>query len=398
MAANYRRRLSLRVASLATLLLLGACAQTPAGGAPAAPGQAARQSPPAPAAAASGSAPAAVAPAWQTQWEQVLAAARQEGRVTVAGAYGPRAQDAAREFAKKHPDITVEYTGITARDILPRILAERRADQYLWDLFIGGAPSGFSLKAEGAFEPIRPALILPDILDNAKWQGGFDDGYMDTEGQFVYAFSNFVNTLVLVNRQAIPESELSSVEQLLDPKWRSRMSFNDPRENGAGSNAASVWLLLKGDDWLSQLYRQEPVVTRDVRQQVEWVVRNRYPITIGPSAEPINEFRREGFGAELSWLAPQSPLATKSEPAFNNVMLMNRAPHPNAAKVFLNWLLSQEGQAVWVEHTQINSRRLDVTGPPETAPRPGVQYVNPSKEDHLPYLDRAKQLARTVLP
>jgi iron(III) transport system substrate-binding protein len=387
------------IGALLVALLLAACAPARPAAQPAPAAPAASSAPPAAVAQATDrQAPAqASVPAWQAEWEQVLAAAREEGKVVVAGPYGPRAHDAAREFQKKYPEITLEYTGVTARDIYARILTERRAEQYLWDLFIGGSTSGFALRNEGTFDPIRPALILPEVVDSSKWLGGFEDGFMDKEAQYVYAFSAFVNTLVLVNRQAIPESELSSVDQLLDPKWRGRMSFNDPRENGAGSNGASVWLALKGEDWLRQLYQQDVTITRDLRQQVEWVVRNRYPITLGPSAEPINEFRRQGFDAELSWLAPQSEQATKAEPAFNNAMLVNRAPHPNAAKVFLNWLLSQEGQAIWVARTEINSRRLDVPGPPETAPKPGVQYVNPAREDHAPHVEKAKDLAKEVI-
>jgi hypothetical protein len=155
--------------------------------------------------------------------------------------------------------------------------------------------------------------------------------------------------------------------------------------------------MLKGEDWLRRLYQQDIALVRDQRQQIEWVVRNRYPIGIGPSAEPITEFRNEGFEAELSWLAPHHESTSKLTSAFNNVSLMNRAPNLNAAKLYLNWLLSAEGQAVWAHSLEANSRRLDVAGPAETMPRPDVNYINPSTEDNTAYLNRAMELAKATL-
>jgi iron(III) transport system substrate-binding protein len=175
------------------------------------------------------------------------------------------------------------------------------------------------------------------------------------------------------------------------------MSWHEPRENGSGSQAAGYWMLLKNEDWLRQLFEQDLTTTRDNRQQVEWVIHNRYPIALGPGTEAINEFRRNGFDKEITRLEHGTPLGSRLTTGFDNVMLVNRAPHPNAARVYLNWLLSQEGQASWVRITELNSRRLDVGGPPETAPRPGVTYLNNSKEEYLPYIDKAIELAKNVL-
>jgi ABC-type Fe3+ transport system substrate-binding protein len=84
-------------------------------------------------------------------------------------------------------------------------------------------------------------------------------------------------------------------------------------------------------------------------------------------------------------------------PGFGNVMLINRAPHPNAAKLYINWLLSQEGQTAFATITQRNSRRLDVQGLPETTPRPGVEYVIINREENQPNIATAMDLAKTII-
>ena len=83
--------------------------------------------------------------------------------------------------------------------------------------------------------------------------------------------------------------------------------------------------------------------------------------------------------------------------AFGNLALLNRAPHPNAAKVFINWGLSREGQTAWVQIVERNSRRLDVPNDPHFTPKAGTTYVTIDHEDTVRYRDDAAALAREIL-
>ncbi len=341
--------------------------------------------------------PGAAQPAL-TEWDQVVAAARREGTVVVAGPPGELYRQALLAFMEQFPGISVEYTSQSGRDLAPRIGAERTAGQYLWDVFIGGAGDGiFSLKPQAALDPLKSALLLPDVLDDRQWLGGFADGWMDKD-ELVYGFQGDLSQHVLVNRAAVPESELSAVEQLMDPKWAGKVSLNDPRTPSAGSGIAGYWYLVKGEDWLRDLFRTDLTVTRDLRQQVEWLIRERYPIAIGGDVTILQSFQSDGLGSQVKTLAPESQLGSRLTPGSGNLMLFNRAPHPNAARVYVNWLLSQVGQRRWVEITQRNSRRMDVPGPPETAPQPGSSYILFNKEEHQPYISRGMEIAQTVLP
>jgi iron(III) transport system substrate-binding protein len=377
-----------------TAILLGvlaACAPS-AGPAPAAAPRASE-------ATAAQSAPASAAPAnGPSEWDRLLAAARQEGKVVVVGPPGEVYRNALVDFQTHFPEIAMEYAGLSGRDFNPRVLSERAAGQYLWDVLVGGPESvNLELKPAGALEPVKPALVRPDILDDSKWLGGFDAGFMDREKQYTYGFQGDLSQHVWVNREVIPESELSTVEQVTDAKWKGKISWNDPTSAGSGSAIAGYWLLLKGEDWLRSLYLQDVVTTRDLRQQVEWVVRGRYPIAIGGDSTSLLGFQQQGLGTQVKTLAKDSQLGGRLSPGFGNVMLLNQAPHPNAARVYVNWLLSREGQTSFATTTERNSRRLDVPGLPETTPRPDVEYVIINREENQPNIARAMDLAKATI-
>src|SRR5262249_51296655 len=174
------------------------------------------------------------------------------------------------EFEKAYPDVQLELTGMAGRDSVTRILGERRADQYLWDAYVGGPSSAIDgFKAADALDPLRPALLLPEILDDSKWYGGFDDGFTDRDGQYVYAHRGDIAFSVYVNRDRVPEAELSRVEDLTAPQWKGKLSWQDPTVAGTGSVIAGHLYMVKGEEWFRQLMAQEPVVTRDQRQQVD---------------------------------------------------------------------------------------------------------------------------------
>ena len=111
--------------------------------------------------------------AWQEEWERTLAAAKREGTVAVTGPGGTDARDVLTQPFKKKYGISVEFYGGSGRVISPRVLNERRARQYLWDVYIGGATTALSnLIPAGAFKPLDPTFILPEVKDPKSWRGG----------------------------------------------------------------------------------------------------------------------------------------------------------------------------------------------------------------------------------
>ncbi len=103
--------------------------------------------------------------AWQEEWERTLAAARREGMVAVTGPGGTAARDVLTTHFKKKYGISVEFFGGSGRVISPRVLNERRARRYLWDVYVGGATTALTtLIPGGSFDPLEPTLVLPEVI------------------------------------------------------------------------------------------------------------------------------------------------------------------------------------------------------------------------------------------
>jgi ABC-type Fe3+ transport system substrate-binding protein len=171
----------------------------------------------------------------------------------------------------------------------------------------------------------------------------------------------------------------------------------DPRTRSGGGAVAGYLLMTLGEDYLRKLFAQDIMITQEIRQQVEWLVRGRYPISLGMNASAFEEFQSLGLGRNVKPLLPDSQFGTRINIDGGSVMLYNRAPHPNAAKVYANWLLSRQGQTAWSRHTKECSRRLDVTEcPAEKRLKPDRQYLDIDREAVRPFQARAQEIATEI--
>lgn len=338
---------------------------------------------------------------WQKEWEKVLAAAEKEGQVNIGGPPGDIYRLALMEmFQKRYPKIKVEWDGAEGRVKIPRILRERQSGIFNLDLYIGGSGSPLAaLKPIGAFDPLRPELILPDVFDDKKWHSGLNAGFVDQEKRFIYAFDGTTQDLVYVNWDLVSKSEFKSFKELLDPKWAGKIVWEDPRREGSGLNTSLLFFLSYGEDFLRKLLTEQKIVfTLDRRQLAEWVVRGKYPIGISLPEDHLKIFLEKGLGKNVQPIEDPTLMKAYSQ-GFGSVAVFNRRPHQNAAKVYLNWLLAQEGQSSWVTNSfGRNSRRVDVPpGDPKNVLRPNVDYKNTQAEEFIPKRNDMMKLAKELI-
>ena len=111
-------------------------------------------------------------PAWQAEWERTVKAAEEEGQLTVyIAGYGALIDSGL--FQKAYPKIKVTSVTGSGTQLAPRIVAERRAEKYLADVYSGGGTSLYqNLYLGKMLDPIKPALILPEVVDPTKWWEG----------------------------------------------------------------------------------------------------------------------------------------------------------------------------------------------------------------------------------
>ncbi len=336
------------------------------------------------------------APAASGAWEQTVIAARKEGAVVISASSSELLRQVLLEFERDYPGIKIAYESGNARDFWSRLIKEREAGRYLWDLRIGGvSAAAYQAKDHGVLDPIAPALMLPEVVDDGEWLGGVQSLFADREKKYALHFNGSLFAGVIVDREAVPEALFKSPKDLLGANFRGKILIQDPRgAGGAGSYALAGFLLQYGEDFVRRLLtRQDLVVVENKRQMAEWVIRKRYPIAIGMGTDTLPQFREQGLGKNLK-AVPGDDITGDA------VMLLNQAPHPNAAKVYVNWLLSRKTQARLAEVAKLNSRRADVApGNPELAldPKRVKYYVDVADEENVDARLKVQQLAKEFL-
>jgi len=153
-----------------------------------------------------------------------------------------------------------------------------------------------------------------------------------------------------------------------------------------------------GDDIIRRFWKdQEVVLSRDIRQMTEFMVRGRYAMGIGAVRDVIlPEFLAEGLGRNLKHLELDGieHVSGGSDLAY----IFNRPPHPNAAKLFVNWILTKEAQDLWSRHASINSRRVDLPpANPEAVATPGKKYIKIDSEELVDEVQKTQDIAKAVL-
>jgi iron(III) transport system substrate-binding protein len=268
-----------------------------------------------------------------------------------------------------------------------RLLAERRADKYIADVVSSGAnPNYQQFYHAKALDPIKPALLLPEIIDQSKWYQRKHQ-YSDPEGQYVF---NYVGSAtygaVNYNTKAVDTKEFKSYWDLLNPKWKGKIEARDIREAGPGAGNTRFFYYHPdlGPSFIRKLFGDmDLTLFRDFRQGPDWLATGKYAICFFCDADvlkqqglPVDTFGPQAF-KEGGGLVQQ----------FGTLALVNRAPHPNAAKVFINWLLSRKGQIALQKRTSsaespADSLRIDI-------PKDDVPYMN-RRLDGIRYLDTGK--------
>jgi iron(III) transport system substrate-binding protein len=350
------------------------------------------------AAAAGGLALTSRAAASTPEWGQTVAAAKKEGKVVVNTFPGDGYKRALAAFTQAYPEIKLEHTGLHSQDFAPRILQERKAGIFTWD--VATIPTSTALQVlrpAGVWDPVKPAIILPDVKDDAAWEGGFERGLAVVKDRaLTYGFVAARAAGIAVNVDLVKDAPLKSLTDLLDPRWKGKLLLPDVRVMGDAFWPMTGARLTLGDDIIKRLYvDQEPVLSRDTRQIAEFMVRGRYPIALAVNPLLLGQFQKQGLGKSVKLMhLPEIDVVSFS----STLWLVNRAPHPNAARLFVNWLLGKDAQVHWAKEVEQNSRRTGVEpGNPHLLPPKGAKLFQVDAEENLPEVVKTQDIAKAVI-
>lgn len=294
--------------------------------------------------------------AWQVEWDKTLEAARKEGKVTISIPASADMRKQVEENFKKRHGIEVEVFTARGSTAVRRMADEFKAGVRYFDLHIGGSSSAVSgMLDEGILDPIEPWLVLPEVKDPKQWWGGHM--WVDNAKRYIYMFQAYLTESIWHNTDLVKASELRSYDDLLNPKWKGKIGYLDPRTPGAGdSNWAFMWDA-KGEEYLRKLAAQDLLIGRDQRVLAENLAKGRVAIMVGLTYYTYVPFIKAGLPLKALPTLKEGTYATGGS---GNLAVVKSPAHPNAAKVFVNWLLSREGQEIVSRSLGQSTRRLDV--------------------------------------
>ncbi|MBI4329692.1 MAG: extracellular solute-binding protein [Chloroflexi bacterium] len=316
---------------------------------------------------------------WQQDWEKTLAAAKREGGLTIyiSGAAGTR--EAIGKAFKEKFGLEIEWVVGQSAQLTEKILQERRAGLFLADVTMGSTTNQIAvLKPQGHIVPTKPVLVLPEVLDKNLWFGG-DIPWLDNEKMYVMNSILAPAQDITMNTSMVKPEEIKSYNDLLNPKWKGNFVMMNPTLSVRPFTQVA---LLLGENWWRQFVSTvDPVMVDVDRQAAEWIARGKYPLGIVARDDVLEEFVQAG--------APVARAGYMKEGNFLGggaigTSILDRAPHPNAAKLYANWYFSKDGGLVLSKAVAGQSARLDVPTAhlrPQSIRDPSVKYLNVETEE-----------------
>ncbi len=317
----------------------------------------------------------------EQDWATIVANAKKEGKVNIYNSgWVAETRAGLTEGFKQRYGIEAEFmTFARSEEMIAKVQAEQRAGLYLADVFGGGVPAlPFLMKDAGVLGPVKPLLILPEVLDGKAWRIGAVP-YVDKDGYAIIIVDGLIRNLAY-NTDMIKEGEITTLKDALKPQYKGKITLNDPTVSGAGNTTmahldVNFWGEAATFDFLRALVKtQEAVVQRDIRLQIETVARGKYAIAFSPSMKVVSQFIGLGSPLKFAVVEEDNRLTSSS----GQIGVPNKLAHPDAAKLFVNWLLTQEGQSIFATTFGQPSPRLDASKKgidPLLLPVPGKSYI-----------------------
>lgn len=320
------------------------------------------------------------------EMEELIAAAQEEGTVVFYGTQTPAFQAAMTEAFRNRYGVTLEYVNMSPGEFLNRVDREIRADQVSIDVFSQGSNSNIMSELD-QLEDMQGWLFFPEAIDPDAWDddpflghtyplevGGSPENTSHPDGYVARIHSALHrNAQLWCNTELVPD--LESWDELLEPEFTGMLVAHTPRQGGAGQSVAASIMHAKGEEYFRDLYLgQEVVISDDHTQLVDWVVRGTALCGLGLSAATAKTYIDQGLPIDLYVPADGPDTLTGG----GGISVVKNPPHPNAARLLVNWFHTREAQALYETHQEQTSMRND-TGTkdaplPYSIPDPDTEY------------------------
>jgi ABC-type Fe3+ transport system substrate-binding protein len=268
----------------------------------------------------------------QTQ-EQLIAAAKSEGKLVLyASAAVQQLQMYIAAFNKRYPFVKTEYFRTDKQKLVTRVLLEEQAKQRLADLVHTSVIETHILKKRGALSRYVP----PESAT-------YPSQYKDPEGYWTSVYAS--GTLMGFNSRQLKRAEApKTYDDLLNPRWKNAMGIDSTKIEWF-----AMLSKLKGRAFMEKLAAQNPQVIAGNTNALNLLAAGEFSIMAGVYEYSVDNLKNKG--APVDWIGLE-PVITYTVA----VSLPSQPPHPFAAKLFIDWLLSKEGQEVINQYGRVPIR------------------------------------------
>jgi iron(III) transport system substrate-binding protein len=280
----------------------------------------------------------------QSQPKEVIEGAKKEGQlVFYSGIPIPDAQAILSALERKYPFIKTTFYRSTGPALVSRIQTEQRAGSHIWDVMNSTGFEPYVLLEQGYFAKY-----------DSPERRVFPEGHKDNEGYWATMYTSPM--IVSYNTRLVSSGDLPrDYVDLLQPKWKGRLGL-DSSDFEWYANLRKIWGAEKAQKFLEGLKRQEVRLVQGRALLTELLTGGEIAILVNNFLQNAIEAKRKGSPVEMLALDPVVSAA-------GLVGINKLAPHANAAKLFVDFVLSKEGQELIVK-TDRSSVRKDVAGNP----------------------------------
>jgi len=335
-------------------------------------------------------------------WDSLVAAAKKEGMVVMySAALTSQVRVALTQAFKAKYGINLEVSPFSrTSELVAKVQAEQRAGLYNVDVYGAGSNGMMQLlKPAGLLGALEPMLILPEVTDGKNWSTG-KVPFVDKDKTFMGMTAVPLGGAIY-NTTLIKKGEIAYYKDLLKPQYKGKITINDPTTTGAGGDfflhlTVNIWDLDQARDYLRQLVvQQEAVIERDNRIHTESVARGKYAIGLAPNDSNLSALLDQGAPIDMAFFKEGVRLGY----AASVIGMPVKSSHPNAAKLFVNWLLSKEGATVFSKVYGSPSLRNDVPTEginPIFIRQPG-EKIFPESERTLNHMQEVLKMTKQVI-
>ncbi|MGH7816373.1 MAG: ABC transporter substrate-binding protein, partial [Candidatus Binatia bacterium] len=293
----------------------------------------------------------------QDEWKRVVEAAKREGTVVAGGPPTAVLRKQFKETFENRFGIELELLSAPGPQNAQRAISEFKAGVKFFDVLHGGSGTLEPLKNENMLAPFLDYLILAEVKDPKQWWGGhmWEDNVKSN--RFIYSFSADFSVPPFYNTDLVKPGEVNSYDDLLQPKWKGKIGMFEPRVPSAGQGLWGYLMRAKGKEFLQKLADQQMFIHRDGQQIAVGLAKGNLAIGLGLAQRFVDPYIKGGLPIKVLTSVREGMGGSNG---FGTVAVMANAPHPNATKVYINWLLGKEGQDLYGRALTQGTRRLDV--------------------------------------